>query len=71
MRKNEIQRNINALRRYLIKAGYSPEQIDTYVEKKILMQKGNMQRGIVGMFFKKSEFNVVPKAFNSWKHFVN
>lgn len=29
-----------------------------------------MQRGIIGLFFTKSEFNIVPKAFNSWKEYT-
>ena len=29
-----------------------------------------MQRGIIGLFFKNSEFSVVPKALNAWKDYV-
>lgn len=29
-----------------------------------------MSKGIIGLFFQKSEFNIVPKALNTWKEFV-
>jgi len=29
-----------------------------------------MQKGIIALFFKNSDFNVVPKALNAWKDFV-
>jgi hypothetical protein len=29
-----------------------------------------MNKGVICLFFKNSEFNIVPKAFNSWKEFV-
>ena len=29
-----------------------------------------MQRGIIGLFFKNSEFNIMPKALNQWKAWV-
>lgn len=29
-----------------------------------------MQKGIIALFFKNSEFSVVPKALNAWKDYV-
>lgn len=29
-----------------------------------------MQKAIVSLFFKKSEFNIMPKAMNQWKRWV-
>lgn len=29
-----------------------------------------MQKGIIGLFFKNSEFSVVPKAMNAWRDYV-
>jgi len=29
-----------------------------------------MQRGIIGLFFKESDFNIMPKALNHWKTWV-
>lgn len=29
-----------------------------------------MHRAIVGLFFKKSDFKIMPKAFNQWKRWI-
>lgn len=29
-----------------------------------------MNRAVIALFFKNSEFNVVPKAFNMWKEYI-
>lgn len=70
MRRNELRRNANVLRQQLIDAGYDDEQIDSYLESKSFTQRTNMSKGIIGLFFQKSEFNIVPKALNTWKEFV-
>ena len=44
--------------------------MDEYVENKDAVQKSNMNKGVICLFFKNSEFNIVPKAFNSWREFV-
>lgn len=70
MRRNEYMRNAKAMREYLLNAGYTNEAIDEYVKTKSNIQKNNMQKGIIALFFKNSDFNVVPKALNAWKDFV-
>ena len=51
-------------------SGYEPARVDEYTNKKDIQQKCNMNKGVICLFFKNSEFNIVPKAFNSWKEFV-
>ena len=29
-----------------------------------------MHRALVSLFFKKSEFNIMPKAMNQWKRWI-
>ena len=50
--------------------GYSPSFIDEYLEEKAAKQRSDMQKGIISLFFKNSDFSVVPKAFNHLKAFV-
>ena len=70
MRRNEFMRNARAMKEYLINSGYSPQAIELYIQEKSALQKNTMQRGIIGLFFKNSEFSVVPKALNAWKDYV-
>ena len=70
LERNEMRRNVKALRDFLLKQGYSPEEIDDYVNGKANVQNGNMHRAVVSLFFKKSEFNIMPKAMNQWKRWV-
>lgn len=70
MRRNEYMRNARAMKEYLLNAGYTETAIEEYVEQKSIVQKNNMQKGIIGLFFKNSEFSVVPKALNAWKEYV-
>lgn len=70
MERNEMRRNVKALRDFLLKQGYTEEQIDKYLEEKTAQQKGNMHRAIVSLFFKKSDFNIMPKAMNQWKRWI-
>ena len=70
MRRNEYMRNARAMKEYLINAGYSPQAIEEYIEEKMKRQKNNMQRGIINLFFKNSDFSVMPRALNAWKDFV-
>ena len=65
-----MRRNVKALRDFLMKQGYSAEDIDEYVNGKASVQRGNMQRAVVSLFFKKSDFNIMPKAMNQWKRWV-
>lgn len=58
------------MREELIKSGYSPEQIDEYLAKKSETQRSNMQKAVVGLFFKNTDFNIIPKALNQWKEWV-
>ena len=70
MRRNEYMRNARAMKEYLLNAGYTETAIEEYVEQKSIVQKNNMQKGIIGLFFKNSEFSVVPRALNAWKEYV-
>lgn len=64
LERNKAQRNAKRLRDELIKAGYSPEMIDNYLAKKSEQQRANMQKAVVGLFFKNTDFNIIPKALN-------
>lgn len=71
MRRNEYMRNAKAMREYLINAGYSEQHIDDYVNRKMNIQRNNMQRGIIYLFYKNSDTHaVLPKALNAWKDYV-
>lgn len=50
--------------------GYTPEFIDEYLEKKAAKQRSDMEKGIKSLFFRHSDFSIVPKAFNQLKAFV-
>ena len=54
----------------LQKMGYTPEFINEYLETKAAKQRSDMQKGIISLFFKNSDFSIVPKAFNHLKEFV-
>jgi len=64
LERNQAQRNAKRLREELINSGYSPEQIDEYLAKKSETQRANMQKAVVGLFFKNTDFNIIPKALN-------
>lgn len=64
LERNQAQRNAKRLREELIKSGYSEEQIDDYLAKKSETQRSNMQKAVVGLFFKNTDFNIIPKALN-------
>lgn len=70
LERNQAQRNAKRLREELINSGYSPEQIDEYLAKKSEQQRANMQKAVVGLFFKNTDFNIIPKALNQWKGWV-
>lgn len=70
MRRNEYMRNARAMKEYLMNAGYSPQAIEEYIDEKMKKQKNNMQKGIINLFFKNSDFAVMPKALNAWKDYV-
>jgi metal-responsive CopG/Arc/MetJ family transcriptional regulator len=70
MRRNEYMRNARAMKEYLLNAGYTQQAIEDYIEEKSAVQKNNMQKGIIALFFRNSEFKVVPRALNAWKDYV-
>ncbi|CDW85127.1 UNKNOWN [Stylonychia lemnae] len=70
LERNEMKRNVKALKDFLMKQGYSEDEIEKYLEDKTNTQKGNMHRALVSLFFKKSEFNIMPKAINQWKRWI-
>lgn len=57
------------MRNHLIEEGYDPAKIDAYLMEKGDVQRNNMQKSVISFFFTNSEFDVVPKAFNSWKEY--
>ena len=71
MRRNQLARQAAAMKKKLVELGYSPEEIDKYLDEKAAGQKATMQRGVVSLFFSNSDgFDVVPKAFNQLKAYV-
>lgn len=68
-RRNELARNVKQMRNHLIEEGYDPAKIDAYLMNKGDVQRNNMQKSVISFFFTNSEFDVVPKAFNSWKEY--
>jgi len=58
------------MRNHLIEEGYDPAKIDAYLMEKGDVQRNNMQKSVISFFFTNSEFDVVPKAFNSWKEYL-
>jgi len=62
--RNDQMRQAKAMRDALVRSGYSPEEIEEYLNQKAATQKNNMQKGIIGLFFQNSEFQIMPKAFN-------
>lgn len=54
----------------LVKMGYSPEVIQKFLDENGERQKQTMQRGIRRIFYKHSQFDIIPKAFNQIKAFV-
>jgi len=70
LERNKMSRKVESLKEFLNQQGYEPEFINQYLEKKDVEQKANMQKAVVGFFFKNSEFSVIPKAMNHWKRFV-
>lgn len=70
LERNKAQRNAKRLRDELIASGYSPQQIDEYLAMKSEQQRANMQKAVVGLFFKNTDFNIIPKALNQWKDWI-
>lgn len=68
--RNEMRRNVKALRDFLQGQGYSPDDINEYLARKNEQQRSQMHRAIVGLFFRKSDFEIIPKAFNQWRRWV-
>lgn len=58
------------MRNHLVEEGYDPARIDAYLMSKGDQQRSNMQKAVISFFFTNSEFDVVPKAFNSWKEYI-
>ena len=59
-----LQRKAQAMQEQLRKMGYSPDEIGSYLEEMGEKQQQMMKRGIRRIFYKHSEFDVLPKAFN-------
>jgi hypothetical protein len=68
--RNEVRRHVKALRDFMGKQGYSGEDIEGYLSKKGEQQKSQMHRAVVGLFFRNSDFEIIPKAFNQWRRWV-
>jgi len=70
MKRNQLARQSQQMQRQLVKLGYTPQFITAYLENKAVKQRADMQRGIITLFFKNSDFSIVPKAFNQLKAYV-
>ena len=70
MKRNQLARQAAAMKSQLVKMGYTPQMIDEFLEEKAAAQRSNMQKGIISLFFKNSDFQIVPKAFNQLKAYV-
>jgi hypothetical protein len=70
LERNEVRRHVKALKDFLGTQGYSQEDIGNYVSKKSDQQKSQMHRAVVGLFFRNSDFEIIPKAFNQWKRWL-
>jgi hypothetical protein len=70
LERNETRRNVKALRDFLLTQGYTPDDINQFLSKKNEQQRSQMHRAIVGLFFRKSDFEIIPKAFNQWRRWV-
>jgi len=51
MRRNELARQAASMKSQLIKMGYTPKYINDFLESKAAIQRSNMQRGIISLFF--------------------
>lgn len=65
-----MERNVKCLKDFLTNQGYTPEEIEKYLKEKGEEQRNTMQRAVVGLFFKNSDFKIMPKAFNQWKRWI-
>jgi hypothetical protein len=65
-----MRRNVKALKDFLVSQGYSPEQLSQYLEDKATHQRATMHRAIVSLFFRRSDFSIMPKAMNQWKRWI-
>lgn len=70
MERNELTRKAKAMFEQLTKMGYAPDVIQTYLDENADRQRNQMQQGIRRIFYKNSPFDIVPKAFNQMKAFV-
>lgn len=70
LERNEMKRNVKALKDFLVSQGYTPQQIEQFLEDKTAQQRSTMHRAIVSLFFKKSDFSIMPKAMNQWKRWI-
>ena len=70
LQRNEMRQRVKALRDFLRTHGYSQEDIEGYLAKKGEQQRSLMHRAIVGLFFRNSDFEIIPKALNQWKRWV-
>ena len=70
LERNQAQRNAKRLRDELIASGYAPEYIDEYLASKSEGQRSNMQKAVVTLFFKNTDFNIITKSLNQWKDWV-
>lgn len=64
MERNEVRRNVKALKDFLGTQGYTDDDIGQYLSTKSDNQKQKMHRAIVGLFFRNSDFEIIPKALN-------
>jgi DNA-binding transcriptional MerR regulator len=64
LQRNEMRLKVKALKDFLKSHGYSEDDIREYLDKKSDQQRSLMHRAIVGLFFRNSDFEIIPKALN-------
>ena len=70
LERNEMSRNVMALKKFLVKQGYDPEQIEAYLNEKKDLQDTNMRKAVIGFFFKNSDFEILPRAMRQWRQWI-
>ena len=65
-----MRNNVKVLRQFLLDQGYEPNRIEEFLEGKADQQRSNMTKAVTSLFFKASDFQIVPKAMNQWKRWI-
>lgn len=66
----KARRRVEIVKKFLISHGHPKEEIEEELCAKRETQLSTMRSFIIRMFFKMSEFSVIPKAFNQLKAYT-